>query len=83
MSRISGSICRFFHDVRGVVTIEWVAVTATFVVFGIIFIVYPIFGDEDGGLVAIVNSKQEQLSDRVNDVDNMLTEVNAWTPSGS
>ncbi len=82
MSRISGSICRFFHDVRGVVTIDWVAVTATFVVLGI-GITYAIFGDEDGGLIAIVNGKQEQLSERVNDVDNMLTEVNAWTPGGS
>ncbi len=82
MSRISGSILRFCCDARGAVTIDWVAMTAAFVVLGI-GITYAIFGDEDGGLIAIVNGKQEQLSENVSNVDQMLSEVDSWSPGGS
>lgn len=82
MSRISRVGRKFLSDTAGVVTIEWVAVTATFVVIGI-GITYAIFGDEDGGMVAIVNGKQEQLAERANDVSDMLTEVESWSPGGS
>ena len=83
MSRLSGVGRKFLCDNRGGVTVEWVAVTATFVIFGIIFVVYPIFGDDEGGLVAIVNGKQEQLADRADDVTDMLSDVESWTPGGS
>ncbi len=73
---------KFIRDISGVVTIDWVAVTATFVVVGI-GITYAIFGDEDGGLIAIVNGKQEQLADRADDVSTMISEVESWSPGGS
>ncbi|MDG1210884.1 MAG: hypothetical protein P8I56_00680 [Paracoccaceae bacterium] len=82
MSRITGVGRRFLGNIHGAVTIDWVAVTAAFVVVGI-GITYTIFGDEDGGLIAMVNSKQEQLADRANDVDDMLTEVEGWSPGGT
>lgn len=82
MSHIAGVGRKFLGDISGVVTIDWVAVTATFVVVGI-GITYAIFGDEDGGLIAVVNSKQEQLADRANDVSDMVSEVDAWSPGGS
>lgn len=82
MSRLSGVGQIFLRDIRGAVTVDWVAVSATFLVVGI-GIVYAIFGDDDEGLIAIVNGKQEQLSDRVDDVSTMLTEVEGWSPGGS
>ena len=82
MSRISGVGRMFLRDVSGAVTVDWVAVTATFVVVGI-GIVYAIFGDDDEGLIAIVNGKQEQLGDRAEDVTDMLSEVESWSPGGS
>lgn len=82
MSHKSGVGRRFLSDTSGVVTIDWVAVTATFVVVGI-GITYAIFGDEDGGLIAIVNGKQEQLADRADDVSTMISEVESWSPGGS
>lgn len=82
MSHITGVGRKFLSDISGVVTIDWVAVTATFVVIGI-GITYAIFGDEDGGLIAVVNGKQEQLADRASDVSDMVSEVDAWSPGGS
>ena len=82
MSRLSVLCRKFLSDVRGVVTIDWVAVTATFVVVGI-GIVYAIFGDEDEGLIALINGKQEQLGSRVDDVDSMLSDVESWTPESN
>lgn len=82
MSHITGVGRKFLGDISGVVTIDWVAVTATFVVVGI-GITYAIFGDEDGGLIAVVNSKQEQLAVRATDVSDMISEVDAWSPGGS
>lgn len=82
MTRISGVGRKLLRDVSGAVTVDWVAVTATFVVVGI-GIVYAIFGDEDEGLIAIVNGKQEQLADRADDVTDMLSEVESWSPGGS
>lgn len=81
MSNISGVGRKFLGDISGVVTIDWVAVTATFVVVGI-GITYAIFGDEDGGLIAVVNGKQEQLAERASDVTDMLSEVDTWSPDG-
>ncbi len=82
MSHISRVGRKFLDDIAGVVTIDWVAVTATFVVIGI-GIIYAIFGDEDGGLVAIVKGKQEQLSERADDVSDLVSDVESWSPSGS
>ena len=82
MSRKSGVGRRFLRDQSGVVTVDWVAVTATFVVVGIV-IVYSIFGDNDEGLISIINSQQGQLADRADDVTDMLSDVESWSPGGS
>jgi len=82
MSRISAVCLEFLRDVRGVVTAEWMAVMATFVILGI-GTVYAIFGDDDEGLIAVVNSKQEQLAERADHVTDLLSEVDSWTPGGS
>ena len=82
MSHIFTACRKFLGDISGVVTIEWVAATATFVVVGI-GITYAIFGDDDEGLIAVVNGKQEQLAERADDVDQMVSEVENWSPGGS
>lgn len=82
MSCKSGVGRTFLRDQSGVVTVDWVAVTATFVVVGIV-IVYSIFGDNDEGLIAIVNGQQGQLADRADDVSDLLTDVESWSPGGS
>ena len=82
MSRLSAVCLEFLRDVRGVVTAEWMAVMSAFVVLGI-GIVYTIFGNDEDGLIAMVNGKQEQLADRADDVTDMLSEVDSWTPGGN
>ena len=79
MSRFSGVCRRFLSDRSGIATAEWVAVTSMFVILGIVA-TYIVLGNDDEGLIAVVNSKQDQLADRVDDVDTMLTEVNTWSP---
>lgn len=82
MSRLSVLGRKFLNNVQGAVTIDWVAVTATFVVVGI-GIVYTIFGDDEEGLIALINARQETLGKSADNVDNMLSEVESWSPGGS
>lgn len=79
MSRLVCVTKRFFSDKSGIATAEWVAVSSAFVILGIIA-TYQIFGDDDEGMIALVNNKKEQIQDRVDDVDAMMTEVNSWSP---
>ncbi len=82
MYRFVALVRAFVRNRSGVSTADWVGSTAVFFILTAAA-VYAILGDEDGGLVAIVNGKQEQLADRTESVNDMITEVDAWSPGGS
>ena len=80
MSRLTALGRKFLSDRSGIATAEWVAVTSMFVIAGIIA-TYIVFGDDEEGMIALIEARKGQLGDRVDDVDSMITEVNAWSPS--
>ena len=71
---------RFTVDRSGAVTIDWVTASAGFLILSI-GIVYAIFGDDEGGLVALVNDQQERASSFSNDIDSLVTEAESWSPN--
>ena len=70
MSQKMGVGRKFLRDNSGVATVEWVAATATFVILGIIFVVYPIFGDDDGSSSANPQVVATQFDDDHGDDDD-------------
>ena len=69
----------YLVDKSGVATVEWVAVTGSFVVIGIL-ITYLIFGDSDGGLIALVDGQTDKVSAASDDINDLVSDVEGWSP---
>ena len=80
MRRFAQAFRRFAADRSGAVTIDWVAASACFLILGI-GIVYAIFGDDEGGLVALVNDQQERAASFSNDIDAIVSDAESWSPN--